>query len=164
MQTVTKSVEFSFNNFMYRQIDGVAMGSPLGPLLANIFVSYYESLLFWRMKKPLMYYHYVDDTFAIFDSENDCDKFLQLNSLHPSLQFMFEKEVNQSLLFLDVQMEKVGSKLITSVYRKPTFTRQYLNWKSFSPGKRKISLISTLVHQALMICSDCKLQAELKIS
>ena len=86
-----------------------------------------------------MYYRYVDDAFAIFDSENDCDKFLhQLNSLHPSLRFTFEKEINQSPPYLDVQVEKVGFKLITSVYRKPTFTGQYLNWKSFSPGKRKL--------------------------
>ena len=122
-------------------------GLPLGPGLASMFVGYYETLLFRRVKKPPMCYRYMDDTFAIFDRENDCDKFLhQLNSLHPSLRFTFEKEVNQSLPFLDVQVEKVGSKLIASVYRKPTFTGQYLNWKSFNPGKRKISLISTLVH------------------
>ena len=133
MQTATKSVEFSFNNAMYGQIDGVAMGSSLGPVLASIFVGYYKSLLYRRVKKPPMYYCYVDDTFAIFDSKNDCDKFLhQLNFLHPYLQFTFEKEVNQSLPF-DVQVEKVGSKLITSVYCTPTFTGQYLNWKSFSP-------------------------------
>ena len=40
MQLATSSVEFSFNNNMHRQIDGVAMGSPLGPALANIFVGY----------------------------------------------------------------------------------------------------------------------------
>ena len=38
MQTATSSVEFSFNDSMYRQTDDVAMGSPLGPALANIFV------------------------------------------------------------------------------------------------------------------------------
>ena len=33
----TKNVQISFNNLMFLQIDGVAMGSPLGPNLANIF-------------------------------------------------------------------------------------------------------------------------------
>ena len=82
---------------MYRQVDGVAMGSPLSPALANIFVGYYESLLFRTVKKPPMYYRYVDITFAIFNSENDCDEFLhQLNSLHPCLRFTFEKPRDQT--------------------------------------------------------------------
>ena len=99
---------------MYQQIDGVAMGSPLGPALANIFVGYSESLLFRRVKKQPMYYRYVDDTFAILDGESDCDEFLhQLNSLHLSLRFTLKKKVYQFFSFLDVQVEKVGSKLIT---------------------------------------------------
>ena len=38
----TSGVAFSFNNTMYRQTDGIAMSSPLGPVLANIFVGYNE--------------------------------------------------------------------------------------------------------------------------
>ena len=45
-QTATKSVKFSFNNVMYRQIDGVSMGSLLGPALANIFLGHYESTVY----------------------------------------------------------------------------------------------------------------------
>jgi len=45
MLMVTNGVEFSFDNVMYKQVDGVAMGSPLGPLLANVFLGYCESLI-----------------------------------------------------------------------------------------------------------------------
>ena len=50
----------------------------------------------------------------------------------------------------------------TNVYLKFTFTGQYLRWESFSPLKRKIGLISTLVHQALMICTKPRLNGEIE--
>ena len=162
MQTATPSVEFSFNNIMHRQIDGVAMGSPLGPFLANVFVEYYEALLFKRVNKPLMYYRYVNDTFAVFNDEDECNEFFShLNSLHPSLHFIFEKECNRTLSFLEVLIEKNDHEFVTSIYRKPTFTGQYIRWNSFCPMKRKINLISTLVHRALVICWKSALQNEL---
>ena len=60
---------------MYRQIDGVTMGSPLGSTLANIFVGYYESKLFNEISKPTVYYCYVDDTFPPFHKETEFQKF-----------------------------------------------------------------------------------------
>ena len=55
MQTATSSVEFGFNNIIHGQIDGVAMDSSLGPSHANIFVGYYEALLFKKVNKPLIH-------------------------------------------------------------------------------------------------------------
>ena len=162
MQAATSSVEFSFNNIMHRQIDDVAMGSPLGPSLANIFVGYYEALLFKRVNKPLMYCRYVDETFAVFNDEDECNEFFShLNSLQPSLRFTFEKECNRTLPFLDVLVEKNNHEFVTSIYRKPTFTGQYILWNSFCPMKRKTNLISTLVHRALVICSKSTLENKL---
>ena len=163
MEIATTSAEFSFNNVMYKQIDGVAMGSPLGPILANIFVGYNEKILFQNIQKPQMYYRYVDDTFAIFTSEDKCNTFFQkLNTLHPSLKFTLEKETNGSISFLDVKVEKDNNCFITSIYRKPTFTGQYINWASYCPLQRKINLILALVHRALVICSKAKLNEELQ--
>ena len=58
--------------------------------------------------------------------------------------------------------EKSNEGLLTSVFRKPTFTGQYFRWDSFGPTKRKTNLIKILVHRALMICSKSKLQHELE--
>jgi len=98
-----------------------------------------------------------------FLKHDDCNAFLShlnLNSLHPSSRFTHEKESNHSLPFLDVLVERRDSEYLTSVYRKPTFTGQYLSWNSFSPHKWKINLIGTLVHRAFMICPKGKLDAE----
>ena len=87
MNTATKSVKFSFDNIMYKQIDGLAMGSPLSVALANIFVGYHENKLFESTTKPFLYHRYVDDNFAIFGSEDDCTSFLDaLNSMHLALK------------------------------------------------------------------------------
>ena len=162
MLIAKRGVEFSFKDQMYKQLDSVAMGSPLRPALANIFVGFHESRLFDNTAKPGVYFRYVDDSFVIFGSELDCDHFKEkLNLLHPALKFTIEKEQNNSLHFLDVLVEKKGTGFLTSIYRKPTFTGQYIHWNSFSTKTRRISLIKTLVHRALMICSKAKLGPEL---
>ena len=52
----TFSLEFNFDDIMYRQTDGVAIESPFGPALANIFVGYNESKLFQTTPKSEMYH------------------------------------------------------------------------------------------------------------
>ena len=129
MKNATSSVEFSFNNTMYKQTDGVAMGLPLDPALANIVVGYYEEKLLSETQKPPTYFRYFDDTFVIFNHKAKADEFLtNLNCLHPSLKFTFEKVKGKCLPFLDVYVEKTDIGFETSVYRKPTFTGQYLRW------------------------------------
>ena len=63
----TMSVEFSFDNVMYRPIDGVSMRSPLGPALANFFVWFHEKRLLSYPNKPVVYFRNVNNTFYLFN-------------------------------------------------------------------------------------------------
>ena len=71
--TIEKKSHFVFDG----QIDGVAMGSPLGLVLASIFMCDFEEK--WVMKninQPAIWFWYVDDTFTLFKTENDALSFL----------------------------------------------------------------------------------------
>ena len=62
----TSQTHFIFNGKFYNQIDGVAMGSALALVLANIFMGFYESkwLNEYNFNKPKFYLRYVDDILA----------------------------------------------------------------------------------------------------
>ena len=55
LDVAVKESVFIFNNKLYKQIDGVAMGSPLGPTLANVFLCYYEKI--WLDSCPVEFKH-----------------------------------------------------------------------------------------------------------
>ena len=108
----TSKSHFMFNDEFFDQIDGVAMGSPLGPLLANIFMGYNEK--FWIENysgvKPELYKRYVDDVFCLFQNENDALLFFEyLNNRHVNISFTNEKEIDGKLSFLDVLIKNVNT-------------------------------------------------------
>ena len=69
---------FMFNNELFKQVDGVAMGSPLGPLFANFFLSFLEQKYFteYNNVKPTFYVRYVDDTFVLFNDRSHIEQFV----------------------------------------------------------------------------------------
>ena len=62
LEIATTNQLFQFNGELYEQTDGVAMGSPLGPLLANVFMCHIENQLEQNSMIPSFYRRYVDDT------------------------------------------------------------------------------------------------------
>ena len=68
---------FLFNKKVYKQIDGLAMGSPLAPILANWFVANIEDQILRNpsISQPKFYRRYVDDIFAVFECVQDKNNF-----------------------------------------------------------------------------------------
>ena len=131
-----KTTYFSYGGEYYQQNDGAAMGSPISPVVANIYMEFLEQeALETAQTKPDIWLRYVDDTFVLWPhSRSDLDMFLDhLNSLRPSIQFTMEIEDERKLPFLDVQVTRDAESGIfrTAVYRKPTRTDRYLHYESY---------------------------------
>ena len=145
----TKEMHFGFNGRMYQQIDGVAMGSPLGPVIANIFMSELEQTLVPTMSDDVcLWTRYVDDTFS-FVRRGSVQKVLDcLNGFHPSIQFTHESEVDGKIAFLDVSVSKREDRgFDTAVHRKKTDTNVYIHWNAFAPKSWKIETLKGLVRK-----------------
>ena len=134
------------------------MGSPLAPVLANIFMGFYESkwLNEYNLNRPKFYLRYVDDILAAFEKEQDSLNFLNfLNKRHPNIIFTIEKQTNHSIAFLDVFISGINNQNLTcQTYHKSTYTKLLLNFKNFASFSYKISLIKCLIDRSFKICNN----------
>ena len=136
------------------------MGSPLGPVFANIFLCHHEDD--WVQNcpfKPSLYNRYVDDTFWLLPSDCDIPALMNyMNSRHPNMHFTCERERNDCLHFIGVTISHTSLPFdshgyTTSLYRKPTSTPLLTNFNSFTPFSYRISVLKCLLHRAFHICS-----------
>ena len=109
-----QSTYFQFGENFFEQLEGAAMGSPLSPIVANIFM---EALEDWALSsfpyQPRMLVRYVDDTFIIWPHgpETLSDFHDHLNQQNPAIQFTIEEEKEDKIAFLDVQVKRKTTRL-----------------------------------------------------
>ena len=160
LELAVLDTHFIFNENIFKQVDGVAMGSPLGPTLANIFMCNLEQKYLNECPphfKPIFYRRYVDDTFVIFKEKEHARMFLDfINGFHNNINFTLDTEENNSLPFLDILIFRDDYKFKTRVFRKKTFSGQSLNFFSHCSYNFKINSIKTLINRAFKICSNWK--------
>ena len=151
---------FVFQDTFYEQTKGAAMGPPISPIIANIFMEAFEQkAIATALYPPRVWRRYVDDTWVVQQQKHQ-QQFLQhINTVDPSIQFTVEEaKEDGSIPFLDtvIRPEEDGS-FTKGVYRKPTHTDLYLPWDSAHDIAARYSVINTLTHRAHTICSTPEL-------
>ena len=141
---------FLFNGKFYTQTEGSAMGSPVSPLVANLFMEHFEVKAIQSFNHVVKFWaRYVDDTFCIIHQDKLEEFTNHLNSQHDKIKFTIEKEEDNSLPMLDVKVKRnTNGQLSFSVYRKATHTDHYLQFSSHQPLEHKIGVVRTLQHRA----------------
>ena len=139
------------NNWIYKQTDGVAMGSPsFGPYPVNIFMCHWEEVspLVQCLPhlKPLLYKHYIDDTFLCYCEPDHHSDFLKyLNSQHNSIKFTGKVPSDNFILYLDTKVSYTEDKFQTQHFRKPSFKGLGTYYNSCIFSKFKINSLYILL-------------------
>ena len=132
----TWQTHFIFNSKFYKQIEGVALGSLLAHVLANIFMGFYKSkwLNLCNLNRYNFSLRYVDDILSAIENEQDSLNISEfLNKRHPNIKFTIENLINHSIAFLDVFISGINNHIITlQSYPNSTYTGHLLNFKSFT--------------------------------
>jgi hypothetical protein len=150
-----RSTFFSYQGEFYEQTSGVAMGSPLSPIVANLFMENFEKrALDSYPLKPTRWKRFVDDTNVLWPhGKEELDKFFQhLNNISNDIKFTMELEEDGSIPFLDVLINrKHNGSLGHTIYRKKTHTENYLHANSHHHPNQKLGVLKTLATRAIRI-------------
>ncbi|KAG5891991.1 hypothetical protein JTB14_007739 [Gonioctena quinquepunctata] len=156
LKLCTEKTYFQFKNEFYQQEFGMAMGSPLSPILSNTCMEYFEeSSVETFHNGPKIWWRYVDDVFAIWNrSEEELNILLDhINSQEPTIKFTLESEQNNQLPFLDVMIQKSSSRMETSVHRKKTIPID-IYYNSNHHASVKKGIVKCLYNRAQTVCNS----------
>ena len=101
-----KNTYFFFQGKFYEQVHGAAMGSPLSPLIANLFIEEFEvKALSSCPHPPSLWLRFVDDTFAITKAEHSKTLLQHINNQDPHIKFTVEEPSQQGTLVVLITIQ-----------------------------------------------------------
>ena len=147
---------FKFQDEHYPQIKGTAMGTPMAPQYANIFMAHLEERILEKStQKPILYLRYIDDIFMLWThGEKAFDTFYsQFNLTYPNIQLTINFALDE-ISFLDIITKIKDNKLVTTLYQKSPQKYNYVHPKSSHPPHIFKSIIFSQALRYNRICSD----------
>ena len=146
---------FTYNNQVYKQVEGSAMGSPSSPIFAKFVMNHLLKAFHDKVHFAIPFlFLYVDDTFTGLPKTEIVNSLNILNSLDNDIKFTHEVENNNSLPFLDLLIVRDQEKILVDLYKKPISSNRLLNYKSHHPLHQKISIVKQMNNKIENLCSD----------
>ena len=154
---------FIFDSNEYKQLRGLAMGSPLSAVMACLYMETLENDRFIRiMGRGSIWYRYVDDVLGVVPKNTNVDnKLRMLNAVNNNIQFTVEHEEECKLAFLDTLIHRGERDVKFSVFRKPTNKDDFIHYYSAHNNRIKTGVVIGFFLRALRICSSEYLNAEI---
>ena len=155
---------FTFNGNEYFQKSGLAMGSPLSPVAACLFMEKLEQSNFKKIiGSDSIWLRYVDDVLVVVPKNMDLeDKLRQMNSVNEKIQFTIEMEQNGQLPFLDTCIMKSESRFKFKVFRKPSNKEDYVHFYSGHSDRVKSGIVIGFFFRAFRVCDEEFLNDEIE--
>ena len=126
---------FECNGNVYHQRKGLAMGTPLAPPVANLFLASHEARLMSVVTPPLLYVRYLDDILVVQklgEAEPEHLLWDGLHTMHPDIKLTRESSPS-AVDFLDLQIYRQGKRLLHRVHQKALNKYLYISPRSCHP-------------------------------
>ncbi|XP_035433678.2 uncharacterized protein LOC118265072 [Spodoptera frugiperda] len=156
---------FLFQDKCYLQIDGLTMGNPVTPILANLWMEYFEAKVLRQDPNIIkVWKRNVDEIFCIFTgSQQDIERYIMnLNSINANMKFTYKMETDRTLAFLGIELSvRADGTLSHGVYWKSTAAGRFPNATSHHHPRLLQSKITSLKTRLHDLCDSEHLEQEL---
>ena len=165
MKFILENNLFSFNNEVFIQLTGTAMGTKVAPKYAHLVMGYIENCIkqkcivkfgFEKTEKFFSFYwRFLDDICIISSLSYDENiQFLEFfNCFNAAFKFVYSLS-HEKINFLDLTIYHVEGKIETDIFHKPTDSHQYLHFYSYHPRHIKRNIPYCLANRIKRLVSE----------
>lgn len=137
LEIVLDSNYFSFGSTIWKQTCGIAMGTPVAPTIANLYLAFYEERFLkssdlWKSEIRL-FQRYIDDLLLVWRPTTKKFRFNYFKALlrrQPGIQWESDAFGTTCVDFLDLNLEIKGEKIITKTFQKALNLYLYVPFQS----------------------------------
>jgi len=156
LEIILKQNYFQYNGQYYQPDKGIAMGSPISSTLAEIYLKYLEEIYVkhWlENMEIILYKRYIDDILIIYDQTktDETTIYNTINNIDKNLEFKITGEENNTVIYLDLSINRNSNHIELGIYRKPTHMDIFIHRSSNHPYDHKLAAFKYYINRMVTL-------------